>query len=235
MPNRMIRDWTASEKIGSISVYAERFFVRLIMKADDYGCFYADTRLLKANLFPLLLDSVREADITRWMAECQKAGLIVIYEHESKSYLQIIDFKQRLDRAKAKFPQANDSLSNATDSMAEKEEEKEKELETEKEGGFVNPFGIGFKAWDGFKNYKKAEFNERYKSKKTEQAALNKLFEMAEGNPEKAVKILEQSIANRWKGFFPLKENYGKQQSNIRDDVQEALNKHLAGVQQARA
>lgn len=104
MPNRMLRDWTDSDKMNAISVHAERFFTRLIMKVDDYGCFYADTRLLKANLFPLLLDVVREADITRWMAECRKAGLIVLYEASGKKYLQILDFKQRLDRAKAKHP-----------------------------------------------------------------------------------------------------------------------------------
>lgn len=100
----MLRDWTGSDKVNEISVQAERFFVRLIMKVDDYGCFYADSRLLKANLFPLLIDTIREADLLRWMAECQKAGLIVLYEKSNKQYLQIIDFKQRLDRAKSKFP-----------------------------------------------------------------------------------------------------------------------------------
>ena len=104
MPNRMLRDWTDSEKINSLSVQSERFFIRLIMKVDDYGCFSADTRLLKANLFPLLLDNIREADLLRWMAECQKAELIVLYENSKKKLLQIVDFKQRLDRAKSKYP-----------------------------------------------------------------------------------------------------------------------------------
>ena len=100
----MLRDWTQSEKIDELTSESERFFTRLIMKVDDYGCFWADTRLLKANLFPLKLDKIREADMLRWMAECQKAGLIVLYEVNQKKYLQIIDFRQRLDRAKAKFP-----------------------------------------------------------------------------------------------------------------------------------
>lgn len=105
MPNRMLRDWTNSEKVDSVSFQAEVFFARLIMKVDDYGCFYADPRLLKANLFPLRLDKVREADLTRWVAECHKAGLIVLYQADNqKKYLQINDFRQRLDKAKAKFP-----------------------------------------------------------------------------------------------------------------------------------
>lgn len=104
MPNRMLRDWTQSDKMDELSCEAERFFVRLIMKADDFGGFWADTRLLKANLFPLKLDKIREADMLRWMAECQKAGLIVLYEVNQKRYVQIQDFRQRLDKAKAKFP-----------------------------------------------------------------------------------------------------------------------------------
>ena len=113
----MLRDWTDSDKMSLVSVHAERFFIRLIMKVDDFGCFYADTRLLKANLFPLLLDTIREADLLRWMAECQKAGLIVLYENAGKKYIQILAFKQRLDKAKSKFPlpienqPVNDSMS----------------------------------------------------------------------------------------------------------------------------
>ena len=100
----MLRDWTASDKMNSVCVHTERFFTRLIMKVDDYGSFHADTRLLKANLYPLLLDNIREADLLRWMAACQKAELIVLYEVNNKKYLQIVDFGQRLDRAKAKYP-----------------------------------------------------------------------------------------------------------------------------------
>lgn len=108
MPNRLLRDWTGSDKVNTLTVYAERFFTRLIMKADDYGCFYADVRILKANLFPLLLDSIREADLLRWMAECQKAGLIVLYESNDKKYLQIIEFNQRLRQKTQKFPMPTD-------------------------------------------------------------------------------------------------------------------------------
>jgi hypothetical protein len=104
MPNRILRDWTDSEIINGLTVYAERFFTRLIMTVDDYGCFYADQRILKANLFPLKLDSVREADLLLWMAECQKAGLIVVYESSGKKYLQVLNFNQRLRIKKSKFP-----------------------------------------------------------------------------------------------------------------------------------
>lgn len=131
MPNRMLRDWTGSDKVNSLSVHAERFFTRLIMKVDDYGCFYADTRLLKANLFPLLLDDIREADISRWKAECQKAGLIALYAESGKEYVIIKDFRQRLDRAKSKFPlpKTTDTPEVVNDYPPEREIEVEYEVE----------------------------------------------------------------------------------------------------------
>lgn len=153
MPNRILRDWTDSDRVNKLTVHEERFFVRLIMKADDYGCYYADTRLLKANLFPLLLDGVREADISRWMAACQKAGLIVLYEASSKKYLQVVDFKQRLDKAKNKFPlpTSGNPISMDNDFPAESEAESDTETEAGERGDAPPPAILEdfkkFQAW----------------------------------------------------------------------------------------
>lgn len=95
------------------------------MVVDDYGCFHANEKLLRSNLFPLLLEVVKEADISRWLTECQKTGLIVIYDADGKKYLQILDFRQRLDRAKAKYPLPTTSLTIVNDSPPEAESESE--------------------------------------------------------------------------------------------------------------
>lgn len=134
----MLRPWINSDKVNSLSVHSERFFTRLIMVVDDYGCFYADTRLLKANLFPLLLDAVREADMIRWLAECQKAGLIVLYESSGKKYLQIVDFRQRLDKAKSKFPLPVDGIPETVNDFPA-EVEVEKEVEKKLNRAFAPP------------------------------------------------------------------------------------------------
>lgn len=134
MPNRMLRDWTNSDKVENISFQAEVFFTRLIMKADDYGCFWADPKRLKANLFPLKSDSIREADMFRWMTECQKAGLIVIYESDQKKYLQILEFGQRLRTKKSKFPKPDIKLTATCGQMtADCPPEEEVEVEGRKE------------------------------------------------------------------------------------------------------
>lgn len=134
MPNRILRDWTNSDKVDRLSFQAEVFFTRLIMKADDYGCYWADEKRLRCNLFVLKIDKIREADITRWMAECQKAGLIALYESESKKYLQIIDFNQRKRIMSSQFPQPpSDDGQMTVIRPPEVEEEVEREEEKKRE------------------------------------------------------------------------------------------------------
>lgn len=139
MSNRMLRDWTASDRIENLSFQAEVFFTRLIMKADDYGCFHANPKLLRANLFPLK-SNVRDTDISRLVAECQKAGLIVIYESDGKKYLEIIEFGQRLRAKTRKYPARSYDGHMSDTCPPEEEEEEEEELEEEgKKKGFAPP------------------------------------------------------------------------------------------------
>lgn len=108
MPNRILRDWTDSEKIDQVDESSEVVFVRLIMKADDHGCFTGNLKLLKASLFPLRDTSVSHID--RCLNLLAEVGLINRYKIEGKSYLQINDFGQRLRTMKSKFPLPSDNL-----------------------------------------------------------------------------------------------------------------------------
>lgn len=104
MPTRILRDWTDSDAVNSLSAEGERLFVRIIMKADDYGRLSANPRLLRPLLYPLLLDQVREADLQRWIAECVRAGLVRLYSVEGKQYLFVVNFGQRLRNTRQKYP-----------------------------------------------------------------------------------------------------------------------------------
>ena len=83
MPNRYVRE-SAIESVpmNSLSWMGEVFYRRLLNRADDFGRFTANPALLRASLFPLQLDKVREADISRLLAECEEAGLLFVYEAE---------------------------------------------------------------------------------------------------------------------------------------------------------
>jgi hypothetical protein len=61
--------------------------------------------------------------------------------------------------------------------------------------------------WRRWKQYKKDEFKFNYKSLVSEDAAKKELLNLAGNDRDTVIKIIEQSIANGWKGFFKLKIN----------------------------
>lgn len=99
----MLRDWTDSLRFDGMPAEVERLFVRLIMKADDYGRFYADPRLLKIHCLPLI-ENLRLPDVSRWLDELSTRGLILRYEADGRTYLAIVNFGQRLKESRPKFP-----------------------------------------------------------------------------------------------------------------------------------
>lgn len=104
MPNRIIRDgWVESERIAMLSADAERFFMRLCLRADDFGRYHANPMLLRSNLFPLK-DDVISTDVALWVTACAKAGLIKCYEVDSKPFIEIQKFNQRTRAQVSKFP-----------------------------------------------------------------------------------------------------------------------------------
>lgn len=129
MANRVLRDWTQSENINNISESAEVFFVRLIMKADDYGCFYGNVKLIKSALYPL--KEITAEQIEDYIKQCESNRLIVTYIVDNKRYIKIHNFGQRLRVMKSKFPQPNDSKL-LTDDSNQPLETKRNEVETKR-------------------------------------------------------------------------------------------------------
>ena len=104
MPARLLRDGILdSEAVCSLTFQAEVFYRRLMSVVDDFGRYDGRPNLLRSRLYPLQIDKVREADIPRWIAECETAGLIALYSAAGKPY--ILFHKLGTPRAeKSKFP-----------------------------------------------------------------------------------------------------------------------------------
>jgi len=103
MPNRILRDYTDSLAFDGMSADAERLWTRLLVKADDFGRYHADPRLVKAGCFPLL-DTLRTNELARWLDELSHRSLIFRYEAKGRSYLAIPRFRQRLRQETSKYP-----------------------------------------------------------------------------------------------------------------------------------
>lgn len=126
MPNRILREGIlTSERVNLLSWEAEVFYRRLMSVVDDFGRYSAHPALLRAALYPLKLDTVRDANVERLLAECERASLVRVYEvtdarpdrsttsvgrssrervGSSKRYLEIADFRQQVRAKESKYP-----------------------------------------------------------------------------------------------------------------------------------
>ena len=130
MPSRVIREGIlTSERVNKLGAHAELFYRRLMSVVDDYGRYYAHPAILRSACYPLRVDVVREADISRWLTEVELAGLIALYAVDSKRYLEMIDFRQHVRAKDSKFP-GPQCLANAKQ-MQSKCEADAKQMQTE--------------------------------------------------------------------------------------------------------
>lgn len=108
MPIRLLREGIlGSDRVNQLDASEEVFYRRLMSKVDDHGLYDARISMLRSSLYPLRVDRVREADISRWIAACEKAGLIVLYVNDGKPYLQMLDTGWTV-RSEPKYPRPTD-------------------------------------------------------------------------------------------------------------------------------
>jgi len=86
--------------------------------------------------------------------------------------------------------------------------------------------------WKQFKIYKSTEFNFKFKSTQSEQAALSKLPNEMD-NVDHAIQSIKNTMANGWKGIFPDKlnnngaKNNTNSQSKYSTDFKEFINEKI--------
>jgi hypothetical protein len=226
MPNRILRDYTDSLRFDGISAEGERLFIRLLTKADDYGRFHADPRLVCAACFPLE-QSIEPKHAAKWLAELEQRGLILRYEAEGKHCLAVINYGQRLRVSRAKFPSPSDKSSDwlptrgdlpqsaATCGDFPPETETEVETETETEKGkqraaeAASPLPVlldteEFRGvWTDYVAYRKQAKLRRL----APMSVRDQWAEMEGWGHDEAVEAIRTTIRKGWQGIFKPKAN----------------------------
>ena len=234
-------DWKA---LRSLSPNLQRAYFYCWDKADACGMYEHDPVYMKADLGIALsiqdLAKLPGAKVVKGEKIFFTDFIEVNYGKLKEGYNPHKPAFRALEKNKiSSLDQACVKLEDEEEEEDVKEEEdedvKEEEDEEEDKGRpkILNPFGSNLPEWDGWKQYKLEEHRERYKSPKTELAALTNLFKLANGDPAAAREIIETSIANRWKGLFELKTKNGNSKAksgNIATSVQEAFNRRFNEV-----
>lgn len=96
------------------------------------------------------------------------------------------------------------------DKVKEKDKEEFKEEKNKEKGGLGEKTKIDIskisEAWAKWIKFKKDQFRFVYKSEESEELAKAELLKLSKNNPELALKIVERSMKNNWKGLFEFPE-----------------------------
>lgn len=97
MPSSItLRNFVSSRAMSSLNDDTFRFFVLLLQVVDPFGRTEACPDLLRAKCYPLRMDRVKRADISRFIAECKDAELICLYKSDTKQVLAVKKYGQRI-------------------------------------------------------------------------------------------------------------------------------------------
>lgn len=208
MPVRLLREGIlTSERVDQLDAPAEVFYRRLMSKVDDHGLYDARPSILRASLYPLRVDRVREADITRWIAACEKAGVIALYTHDGKPYLQMLDTRWKV-RAEAKFPLPENGCAQPQtpadlDVFGDVDEDEEKKPSRKRSGFDVE--GMELPPWLKREVWALWAQDRKVRGKAMTEAAarlsIKKLEEYRQAGHDPQV-VIEHSIANGYQGLY---------------------------------
>lgn len=107
MPTRLLKESICtSETLYKLSAEEERAFYRLLVNCDDFGRTDARPAILRAQMFPLCVDTISLDDVRHWMQALQDAGLITAYVVNGRPYLQVATWKQHQNQRanKSRWP-----------------------------------------------------------------------------------------------------------------------------------
>jgi len=87
MPNRIIKDSIfTSPNFNRLSVFGERHFYRVLMLADDYGCFESTPAVIKGFGYPLKTEEVSIEDIQAYNKELEQKGILLTWQNGDRQY-----------------------------------------------------------------------------------------------------------------------------------------------------
>ena len=84
-----------------------------MVKADDFGCYHGNIKIIKCTCFPLKADDIKDKQLIDWINELITSGLIFTYTSEDgKQYIKLTKWEKhqqkRAKNSKFPLPQADD-------------------------------------------------------------------------------------------------------------------------------
>jgi hypothetical protein len=240
-----VQDYLTDEKLNSCSASSQGVYIKIMCilhKQDEYGTLNLFKQKDKQNTnkvlnfackFAKLLPFDQET-ILKALEELIDEGVLIIENDKIFQKRMVKDGAISDARSKAgKSGGGNPNLFKQKPKQKVKQSPKQNteddiDIVNENKIELIFPFTSEnfLKVWGYWKQYKNKEHGFKFKTVLSEQAALKKLGELAKQDEDIAIKIIEQSLANGWQGFFELKDTKNGNKQGIDTTImQEHINK----------
>jgi hypothetical protein len=104
MPTRYLKaEICDSETLDSLSPLSEVLFYRLLVTVDDFGRLDARSSYVKSKCFPVR-DSITAKDTEKLLIELHDKSVIILYEFNSRRYLQLSKWTNKPRSDVSKYP-----------------------------------------------------------------------------------------------------------------------------------
>lgn len=211
MPTRYLKPGIRdSELIDMLSPMAEVMFYRILVTVDDFGRFDARPTMLKSHCFPVK-EKITAKHCEEYLKELAEAGLVFVYQHENKPYMQVCKWDNVPRSKESKYPAYEDgciqmytSVCNpstvlpvtVTETETETETETVTETKTRNRATYVaTPDGVSDSVWSDFQKLRTAK-----KAPLTE-AAISGIRREAEKAGWSLEAALQECCLRGWTGF----------------------------------
>ena len=158
------------------------------------------------------MTGISEQTIRTCLSRLESTGEITRKSTNKFSIITITNYGSYQQSLKGDQPTTNQQLTNnqpTTNQQLTTTKEIKKERNKENNITPIIPFEVSpefqpaFNLWLEYKKERK----QSYKSKKSLQAIYKRLLNLSGNNPDVAMAIVEQSMANNWAGLFALKDD----------------------------
>lgn len=213
MPTRYLKPGVRdSDSIESLSPNAEILYYRLIVTVDDFGRYDARSSMVKAACFPIR-EAMTASKIDGLLKELVDRGLIVVYQVDSKPYLQLCKW-DNVPRAKeSKYPALESNGEQMYASVCNTNTDAPLTVTKTKTETVTAPEGVCVEVWDSF-----------VKQRKAKKAQITQLvLDTIEREAKKAGWSLEQALSEvvvrNWQSFkadwVQQKQTFAQQAADI--------------------
>ena len=234
--HRSLLDW---EWYSDINV--SRLFVHLVIKANHLEKRWQGHTIKRGQLVTSYQNLAAETGLTvqavrTAINKLKKTGELTSKSTNKFTLLTLVKYRvyqysdtssnRQNNKRRTNEQQTNNKRTTNEQQQLKNDKNIKNERMKEERGDFeilkteIENLGSDFaEAWNRYKAYRKKLDRFKYHDEKSERSAISKLGKLANGQPETAIKIIEQTIDNGWKGFFNLKTQKNGKSGNSVEDI----------------